>query len=247
MPPVIEMPKGAAPAGKAPDELQVPSGRDTPAPLLKRGASRFSRLRNTAVAGVTVPRADSAKVAQISVNKTLTGGYCTDGSGNPEGLLVVVEPRDVSGNIMDAAGDVNIALFDPALPAESMKVASWNLTAGQTAGMFVTGPDQGMHLNLPWPSSPPRHSNLKAVVRYTTRDGRKLQIERPVEVAQSAAADRLPAEGPVLESNPSSTESWRRSTTPRSDGSFDPSPMRTATRPTDSGPQRPVWSPERLY
>ena len=48
--------------------------------------------------------------------------------------------------------------------------------------MIRTGSQPGIHLRLPWTSTP-AHDRLKVFVRYTTRDGRKLQTERLISVA----------------------------------------------------------------
>ena len=55
--------------------------------------------------------------------------------------------------------------------------------------MIRTGSQQGIHLRLPWVSTP-AHDRLKVFVRYTTRDGRKLQAERLIGVALNAPPAR---------------------------------------------------------
>jgi hypothetical protein len=176
-------------------------------------------------------------VAQITLNTTISGGYSrTEGNGD-EGLLLVVEPRDMSGNILDAPAEINVVLLDPALDTEAGRVARWDFTEAQTAGMILGGQNRGIHLELRWPSRPPTHDKLTLFIRYKTHDGRKLQIERPVTVA--LPADRSTRQPPVGEGplRPSPTEAG---------------PVRMATRPDDprpddARPRRPVWSPDRTY
>ena len=95
---------------------------------------------------------------------------------------MVVEPRDFSGNIVNVPGDISVALLDPALAGEQARLARWDFAAADTQGMIRTGSQQGIHLRLPWTSTP-AHDRLKVFVRYTTRDGRKLQVERLISVA----------------------------------------------------------------
>ena len=87
---------------------------------------------------------------------------------------MVVEPRDFGGNIVNVPGDISVALLDPALPGEQARLARWDFPAAQTQGMIRGGPQQGIHLRLPW-NSAPVHDRLKVFVRYTTRDGRNFR------------------------------------------------------------------------
>ena len=132
-----------------------------------------------------------------------------------KGLLVVVEPRDFGGNIVNAPGDISVALLDPALSGEQARLARWDFAAVETQGMIRTGSQPGIHLRLPWTATP-AHDRLKVYVRYTTRDGRKLQAERLISVALNGP--------PPLQ----------REAIPDAD------PAQTASRP-----QRPQWSPVR--
>ncbi len=159
--------------------------------------------------------ADNTPVAQITLHPALTGGIGTGGRHGDEGLLVVVEPRDFGGNIINAAGNISVALLDPAVTGESARLGRWDFTVAQTQGMIRTGAQPGIHLQLPWTSTP-AHDRLKVFVRYTTRDGRKLQAERLIGVALNGPP---PA---------------RREDLP------DAEPAQTASRPP-----RPQWSPVR--
>jgi hypothetical protein len=154
-------------------------------------------------------------VAQITLHPALTGGIGSGVRASDEGLLVVVEPRDFGGNIVNAPGNISVALLDPALSGEQARLARWDFAAAETQGMIRTGSQQGIHLRLPWVSTP-AHDRLKVFVRYTTRDGRKLQAERLIAVA-------LDGPPPV-----------------RHEAIPDADPARTAARP-----QRPQWSPVR--
>ena len=153
-------------------------------------------------------------MAQITLHPALTGGIGTGGRGD-EGLLVVVEPRDFGGNIVNAPGNISVALLDPALTGDQARLAGWDFAAAETQRMIRSGAQPGIHLRLPWVSTP-AHDRLKVFVRYTTRDGQKLQAERLISVA---------VDGPP----PAPHEALP-----------DAAPAQTAARP-----QRPQWSPVR--
>ncbi len=159
------------------------------------------------------PLGDNSSVAQVTLHPALTGGIGAGGAVGDEGLLVVIEPRDFSGNIVNLPGDISVALLDPALTGEQARLARWDFPAAETQGMVRTGSQPGIHMRLPWKSTP-AHDRLKVFVRYTTRDGRKLQTERLISVALSG-----PSPAP-LEAAPEAA------------------PVQAASRP-----QRPAWSP----
>ena len=91
-----------------------------------------SGLRPMATSAGASALRDNAAVAQITLHPALTGGIGTSGRHGDEGLLVVVEPRDFAGNIVNASGSVSVALLDPALTGEQARLARWDFTAAET-------------------------------------------------------------------------------------------------------------------
>ncbi len=202
------------PSGEVPERMKVPGDGGPSRPVLPPGGPSFGPSSQWSPAGPLTP-ADNSPVAQITLHPALTGGIGTGGRPGDEGLLVVVEPRDFAGNIVNSPGDISVALLDPALSGEQARLARWDFAAAQTEGMIRTGSQPGIHLRLPWTSTP-AHDRLKVFVRYTTRDGRKLQAERLIAVALNGSPPAL------------------REAPPDADAA------RTASRP-----QRPQWSPVR--
>ncbi|MEI8373358.1 MAG: hypothetical protein WCJ35_11070 [Planctomycetota bacterium] len=206
--------------GEVPDRMRVRGDSAPPRQTLPPGGSAPDRSSQWNPAGGQPLAADSAladnsPVAQITLHPALTGGIGSGSRPSDEGLLVVVEPRDFGGNIVNASGDISVALLDPALNGEQARLGRWDFAVAQTQTMIRTGSQQGIHLRLPWTSTP-AHDRLKVFVRYTTRDGRKLQTERLIAVALN---------GPPL---------------PRHEPLPDAEPAQTASRP-----QRPEWAPVR--
>jgi hypothetical protein len=209
-----------APPGEIPETLR---GRDQNAPPRQPsppsgpssgGSSRWNPAGGQGLTAHSV-MADNSPVAQITLHPALTGGIGSGIRHGDEGLLVVVEPRDFGGNIINAPGNISVALLDPALTGEQARLVRWDFAAAETQGMLRTGSQPGIHLRLPW-NFTPAHDRLKVFVRYTTRDGRKLQAERLISVALN---DPPPAGREALP---------------------DAAPPQTASRP-----QRPQWSPVR--
>ncbi|MGA2259736.1 MAG: hypothetical protein ABSG53_34090 [Thermoguttaceae bacterium] len=172
--------------GEVPERMRVPGESRPPQETLPHGSpaggSSLWSLPDGQPSARVLALPDNSSVAQITLHPALTGGIGTSSRPSDEGLLVVVEPRDFGGNIVNAPGNISVALLDPALTGEQARLARWDFAAAETQGMIRTGSQPGIHLRLPWVSTPP-HDRLKVFVRYTTRDGRKLQAERLVGVA----------------------------------------------------------------
>lgn len=123
------------------------------------------------------------QVRQVTLNQLLTGGHNTDGRLGDEGLLVVLEPRNEAGQVLNVPGDLSLVLLDPAQRGEAARVARWDYSADEVADRFATnvfGP--GVRLELPWPGPPPGSSDLRLFARFTTADGQKFEVERTVHV-----------------------------------------------------------------
>jgi hypothetical protein len=183
---------------------------------------------------------DSSRTAQITLNPALTAGYAAAGSPGQQGVVVVIEPRDARGRLLDAPADIQVVALDPALTGQEARVARWDVTAAEAAARIDGGPERGIHLRLPWPDRTPAHNKLHLFVRYLTSDGRRLQADGLVEVALPAAGPGGWTPAPRAADEPCD-EAASSGAPPREE----PSP-RTASELSDPGPRRPVWSPERL-
>jgi hypothetical protein len=168
---------------------------------------------------------DSRRVASISLNSDLTGGLNDGKHPGDKGLLVVVEPRDASGRVIEAPANVVVSVLDPALEGEAARVARWEFTPAQTASMFRhTNGGSALHIETAWPNGAPAHSNLHVYVRYVTADGRKVETNQPIEIASARDKPGRAA--------PNEASAW-------SDDAGGRQPMPTPVA------QRPMWSPER--
>jgi len=196
--PTVEIPSQPLPPGQIPEQLKGtrPGEPLEPGKSIRPGDSKGAGRRRAppgaredgrvlAAGATAVPaRADSAAVARITLNRTLTGGFDLGDPPGDDGLAVVVEPRDARGKLVPAAGPISVALVDPGLAQSAARVAQWDLTAGQVAALYRRIPEgEGFFLRLAWPSARPVHSRLHLFVRYTTRDGRQLEARRELDVA----------------------------------------------------------------
>ena len=189
LPPVIEQgSEGSAMPLISPPDPKVPEGEH----MAKKGKSAKGGL----LGGAKVRSTSTARgpidlvVTQITLNRKLTGGHNVDGHPGDEGVMVVVEPLNAAGDLVEVPGEISIVLLDPTIEGEAARIARWDFSSKDAAGYLKrTAMGDGLHFDLRWPHSAPVHRVLNLYVRYTTADGRRLQVEKQIEVDPPGGAD----------------------------------------------------------
>ncbi len=244
--------RGSVPEGIPPgvrDEDDAAGSRTTDPAKLPDEAPRWSLSAEPIMPGPArleegtgpILPADSREVTQLVLNRQLTGGLDTDGLPGDEGIVVVLEPRDAEGRWLEAPAEVTVVLLDPALEGEAARVARWDFTAAETIGRFCeTGGGRGIELTMRWSAGTPQHSDLLLYARYTTSDGRELQVDAPIRVALPGerSAGWVPSE-----QRPSERQAIRPAEPPPSHRREKDFPHRMGGPEPRS--RRPVWSAER--
>lgn len=212
-PPVVEpgvdgpaLPYDGPPLISPPDP-HVPEGERMAKTTTAGTKSRLAR-RGKALSAADGPIDEV--VTQITLNRKLTGGHNVDAHPGDEGVMVVVEPLNAAGDLVEVPGQVSIVVLDPAIEGEAARVARWDFDSQEAAEHLKRTPlGDGLHFDLRWPHSPPVHRVLNLYVRYTTADGRRLQAEKQIEVDPpkgAEASDRWTKDEPAS-SSPSGSES----------------------------------------
>lgn len=207
-PPVISPPDPKVPDGELRDEFEsaAPSNARLPSSISVPGEPPTELPRFEPPDGDGDPADDrtagddttgNETVTQISLNRKLTGGHNVDDQPGDEGLMVVIEPLDAEGQLIEAPGEVSVVLLDPALEGEAARVARWDFTSEEAAGHIKRTPlGDGLHFDLRWPHGPPANRTLNLYVRFKTLEGKKLQLEKQIEVrlaGQEDSSDGAPA------------------------------------------------------
>ncbi|HUY93159.1 MAG TPA: hypothetical protein VMV10_30800 [Pirellulales bacterium] len=210
-PPVISPPDPNVPDGQRRDEFEAPppSNARLPNAISVPGESNTELPQFEKPVEDEAPAEDNSAddktagdetVTQISLNRKLTGGHNVDDKPGDEGLMVVIEPLDASGQLIEAPGDVSVVVLDPAQEGEAARVARWDFTVDEAAEHIKRTPlGDGLHFDLRWPHGPPANRTLNVYVRFTTLEGKKLQLEKQIEV-------RLPGDSGTNDSAPAWTK-----------------------------------------
>jgi hypothetical protein len=217
-PPVISPPDPNVPDGESPDDQS--SGADgadsqsadefdaaprsnmrLPSSTSEPGEHKTELPQFELPAGDEAPGDDKTagdgSVRRITLNRKLTGGRNADGQPGDEGVMVVVEPLDSAGELLEVPGEISVVLLDPAQEGEAARIARWDFTAEEAAEHLKRTPlGDGLHFDLRWPEGPPVNRMLNLYVRYKTAEGKQLQVEKQIEVnpqGMAAAPDSGPA------------------------------------------------------
>jgi hypothetical protein len=128
-------------------------------------------------------RSGNGIVDRIVLNSRLTGGYDFDGRPGDEGLLLVIEPQDKSGNYVALPGELTISVYDPTKVGEDARIAQWEYTAEESTELLrQTLLGKGFHLQLPWPNELPDQSQLSVRTSYRSEEGRRLKTNRTIQI-----------------------------------------------------------------
>jgi hypothetical protein len=244
VPPVIELPELD---GAEDEEFDDASG-----PSIDAAQSPIAAHR--AYAGAEFPKDD--RIAALTLDGSSTW------ASNSRGVEILLEPRNAAGQIVPPAGEISVALLDPAAAtADAARVARWQFTAEQTRLLTRDArPGEGLRLELVWPDGPPRHDDLRLFVRIATPDGRRLVAEQDLRVGaqQLHAASPQPAQNPAQDS-PSNWSASTRQRPPVATEAHPPWPIQVEAkndtppnarqaaerRPPARAARRPEWSPYR--
>ncbi|HEX7448662.1 MAG TPA: hypothetical protein VF306_14015 [Pirellulales bacterium] len=262
-PPIIAPPDPSIPEGITTEEGDIElaePGSVAGGPAIGRADAGRVKRRMSAHAPV---EPQDELVTQITLNRKLTGGHNVDAKPGDEGVMVVVEPLNEAGELIEAPGAVSIVVLDPALEGEAARVARWDFSSREAAEHLKRTPlGDGLHFELRWPHSPPTHRLLNLYVRYTTADGRRLQVEKQIDVEPPGAeqmGERWTRTQPELTTDDARTETaGDHESPPRArarsvnvlpselpDGAATDEAARRATSRGASRASGPRWSPYR--
>ena len=123
-------------------------------------------------------------ISAITVNRNFSHGEDIDGIPGHEGLSLLVQPVDAQGNIQKVPGKLTIRISESKSANVERQIGLWQFTPQETESFFVRDDvaEQGILLHLPWDSLIPTEKVLRVVVRYTTRDNRKLDTQFRIQI-----------------------------------------------------------------
>lgn len=179
--PVFGTPQAAAPRVLDDEARQATAllPPDQPhAPRAARGRDTIEQLSFTQPAPLVAARGAPERIV---INRELTGPVDADGDGVAEGVAVVFEPRDAAERLVEAVGDVSVAISEAAVTGAPTMLATWTVPADEATATFRrTSRSRGIRLLLPWPGPSPRGLAGTVHVRLVSADGRSFDADAPI-------------------------------------------------------------------
>ena len=129
------------------------------------------------------------RIVELAFHPSLSRAANFDDQSDDDGLYLVLQPKNVEGQMVPIFGTLEIAVHDPAKmdkdgPNDSSRIGRWNYSASEVKSKFQPiGSSQGIHLTLPWNGPDPEADRVLVFVRYTLPDGRQVPNEKTIFVS----------------------------------------------------------------
>ena len=117
-----------------------------------------------------------SRVSKISINKSMTGFLDNDDNGVADRLMVLIQPRDERGNIVEVTGALHVKFIHA-----QQTVREWKFTADETLQQWrgnKLGTGIMLELDL---DRPPTEDNYEITAQLRTIDDRKFDASRTVK------------------------------------------------------------------
>ncbi len=132
------------------------------------------------------------RIVEIAFHPSLSRAANFDDQSDDDGLYLVLQPKNVEGQLVPTFASLEVAVHDPARigqdgPNESSRIGRWAYSANEVKSKFQPiGSNQGIHLTLPWNGPDPQADRVIVYVRYTMPDGRQVLNDKVIFVAGKA-------------------------------------------------------------
>lgn len=140
-----------------------------------------------AVIKPAVRQVEDNRVVELAFHPTLSRAVNFDDEADDDGLYLVLQPLNESGEMVPVAADLSVVILDPSRENDEARIGRRNYSANEVkAKMQAAGVSQGIHLKLPWNGPDPQADRVLVFVRYTFPDGRQVIGEKTFFVSGEA-------------------------------------------------------------
>lgn len=121
------------------------------------------------------------RIVDLKFHPTLCRALNTDQQGDDDGLYLVLQPYNSSGEFVPLPADLVVEALDLSRDEKHAMIGRWTLSAADVkAKMNPIGSSQGVHLSLSFSGPAPQCDRLLVFAYYTLADGRRLVKEQEV-------------------------------------------------------------------
>ncbi|HBE67818.1 MAG TPA: hypothetical protein DDW52_06685, partial [Planctomycetaceae bacterium] len=193
-PPVSVLPQDGSIAPE--DDLELNLSRiEVPSMMASHSSSddapeRLASL-NSAVRPAEVPpreRVTDFRIVELAFHPTMTRSVDMDENEGDDGVMIVLKPKNVSGQFIPLKAQLTVLILDPSLPQSQATIGYRKFSEAEVAAKTEPiGARQGIHLQLPWRSGvSPRADRVIVMVKSTHENGKELVGSRDVILSNSS-------------------------------------------------------------
>ena len=187
----------------------------------------------------------------VVINTRITRGENIDGLPGDEGLVLLLQPKSKSGNVILDHGKLSVSLIDAKAAQGSQRIGLWKFTSNELA-LFTADDDpsakgeQGYLLHLPWDRTRPQSEQVELFVRYETSTGQTLETRNSITI--SPPGQNYSADSPLVAGWTKRDSSWQREDSASGQANHTTTPVRDRSAvpaiPASTS-SRPRWRPNR--
>lgn len=167
------------PALLASQSKTIEEGEDSDAALIELTPAFGGASLRAAVAELT-----DTRVVELAFHSSLSRAANFDDELDDDGLYLLLQPKNESGQVVPIAADLSVVVLDPARTGKSARISRRDYSANEVKSKLqLSGKHQGIHLTMPWNGPDPEADRVIVFARYTFPDGRQVIGEKTIFVS----------------------------------------------------------------
>lgn len=124
------------------------------------------------------------RVVELAFHSSLSRAANFDDEMDDDGLYLLLQPKNESGQVVPIAADLSVVVLDPARTGSDARISRRDYSANEVKSKLqLSGKHQGIHLTMPWNGPDPEADRVIVFARYTFPDGRQVIGEKTIFVS----------------------------------------------------------------
>jgi hypothetical protein len=137
---------------------------------------------------VAQEKVTDTRVVELGFHPTLSRAANFDDRADDDGLYLVLQPKNESGQTVAVPADLLVVVLDPARERGADEIGRWSYSATDVQSKLEPiGSAQGVHLRLPWNGPDPKADRVLVLARYTFENGRQVVGEKEFFVSSDGS------------------------------------------------------------
>ena len=146
-------------------------------------ASSADSSRNARVTEATELVTDR-RVVELFFHPTLCRSVNFDDDEHDDGVFLVLQPRNHSGQFVPEPANLSIEIFDSGRDDDKSRIGVWKYSATEVASKIQPiGSQQGIHMTLPWNGPNPKADRVTVRAIYTFENGRQIAANKDLFIS----------------------------------------------------------------